>query len=101
MKGELIAAIGMTEPGAGSDIAGIRTSAVDAGDHFVVNGAKTFITNGQNADLVITAVAPPPTATAGSRCWCSNEGCQASNAAATSTSWACTARTPPSWCSPT
>jgi acyl-CoA dehydrogenase len=56
VTGELIAAIGMTEPGAGSDIAGIRTSAVDAGDHFVVNGAKTFITNGQNADLVITAV---------------------------------------------
>ena len=56
VSGELIAAIGMTEPGAGSDLAGIRTSAVDAGDHFVVNGAKTFITNGQNADLVITAV---------------------------------------------
>ena len=56
VKGELIAAIGMTEPGAGSDVAGIRTTGVDAGDHFVVNGAKTFITNGQNADLVITAV---------------------------------------------
>ena len=50
----------MTEPGAGSDVAGIRTSAVDAGDHFVVNGAKTFITNGQNADLVITAVRTSP-----------------------------------------
>ena len=60
VKGELIAAIGMTEPGAGSDVAGIRTSAVDAGDHFVVNGAKTFITNGQNADLVITAVRTSP-----------------------------------------
>ena len=50
----------MTEPGAGSDVAGIRTSGVDAGDHFVVNGAKTFITNGQNADLVITAVRTSP-----------------------------------------
>lgn len=60
VRGELIAAIGMTEPGAGSDVAGIRTSAVDAGDHFVVNGAKTFITNGQNADLVITAVRTSP-----------------------------------------
>jgi alkylation response protein AidB-like acyl-CoA dehydrogenase len=56
VRGELIAAIGMTEPGAGSDVAGIRTSAIDKGDHFLVNGAKTFITNGQNADLVITAV---------------------------------------------
>ncbi len=55
-SGTLIAAIAMTEPGAGSDVAGIRTSAVDAGDHYVINGAKTFITNGQNADLVITAV---------------------------------------------
>jgi acyl-CoA dehydrogenase len=56
VSGNLIAAIGMTEPGAGSDVAAIRTSGVDAGDHFAVNGAKTFITNGQNADLVITAV---------------------------------------------
>ena len=46
----------MTEPGAGSDLAGIRTSARRDGDHYVVNGAKTFITNGINADLVITAV---------------------------------------------
>jgi acyl-CoA dehydrogenase len=60
VAGELIGAIGMTEPGAGSDVAGIRTTAVDAGDHFIVNGAKTFITNGQNADLVITAVRTSP-----------------------------------------
>ena len=46
----------MTEPGAGSDLAGIRTSAVRDGDDYVVNGSKTFITNGINADLVITAV---------------------------------------------
>ncbi|MDF2826927.1 MAG: acyl-CoA dehydrogenase [Mycobacterium sp.] len=60
VAGELIAAIGMTEPGAGSDVAAIRTSGVDAGDHFIVNGAKTFITNGQNADLLITAVRTSP-----------------------------------------
>jgi len=60
VSGELIAAIGMTEPGAGSDVAAIRTGAVDAGDHFIVNGAKTFITNGQNADLVIAAVRTSP-----------------------------------------
>jgi len=55
-SGELITAVAMTEPGAGSDLAGIRTSARRDGDHYVVNGAKTFITNGVNADLVITAV---------------------------------------------
>jgi alkylation response protein AidB-like acyl-CoA dehydrogenase len=55
-SGELITAIAMTEPGAGSDLAGIRTSATRDGDAYVVNGAKTFITNGINADLVITAV---------------------------------------------
>jgi alkylation response protein AidB-like acyl-CoA dehydrogenase len=55
-SGDLITAVAMTEPGAGSDLAGIRTSAVRDGDSYVVNGAKTFITNGINADLVITAV---------------------------------------------
>ena len=55
-SGELITAIAMTEPGAGSDLAGIRTSAKRDGDHYVVNGAKTFITNGINADLVVAAV---------------------------------------------
>jgi alkylation response protein AidB-like acyl-CoA dehydrogenase len=55
-SGELITAIAMTEPGAGSDLSGIRTSARRDGENYLVNGAKTFITNGINADLVITAV---------------------------------------------
>jgi alkylation response protein AidB-like acyl-CoA dehydrogenase len=55
-SGELITAIAMTEPGIGSDLAGMRTSARRDGDSYVVNGSKTFITNGINADLVITAV---------------------------------------------
>jgi alkylation response protein AidB-like acyl-CoA dehydrogenase len=59
-SGELITAIAMTEPGAGSDLAGIRTSAVPDGAELVVNGSKTFITNGINADLVITAVRTGP-----------------------------------------
>jgi len=59
-SGELITAVAMTEPGAGSDLAGIRTSAVADGDDLIVNGAKTFITNGINADLVITAVRTGP-----------------------------------------
>jgi alkylation response protein AidB-like acyl-CoA dehydrogenase len=56
VSGELITAVAMTEPGAGSDLSGIRTSARRDGEHYVVNGSKTFITNGINADLVITAV---------------------------------------------
>ncbi len=52
-SGELITAVAMTEPGTGSDLAGIKTTAVRDGDEFVVNGAKTFITNGINSDLVV------------------------------------------------
>ena len=59
-SGELITAIAMTEPGIGSDLAGMTTRAIRDGDHYVVNGAKTFITNGINADLVITAVKTDP-----------------------------------------
>ena len=59
-SGELVTAIAMTEPGIGSDLASMSTTAVLDGDHYVVNGAKTFITNGINADLVITAVKTDP-----------------------------------------
>ena len=52
-SGDLVTAIAMSEPGAGSDLAGIRTSAVRDGDSFVLNGQKTFITNGEHADLVV------------------------------------------------
>jgi alkylation response protein AidB-like acyl-CoA dehydrogenase len=58
--GELIAAIAMTEPGIGSDLAGMSTSARREGDHYVVNGSKTFITNGINCDLVIVAAKTDP-----------------------------------------
>ena len=58
--GELITAVAMTEPGTGSDLAAIATRAPRDGDHYVVDGAKTFITNGINADLVITAVKTDP-----------------------------------------
>jgi alkylation response protein AidB-like acyl-CoA dehydrogenase len=53
-------AIAMTEPGAGSDLAGIKTTARPDGDHYVVTGSKTFITNGINSDLVVTAVKTDP-----------------------------------------
>ncbi|MBF5094146.1 acyl-CoA dehydrogenase [Azospirillum sp. INR13] len=54
-SGELIAAIGMSEPGTGSDLRAMRTSAARSGDDYIVNGQKTFITNGMNAGLVVTA----------------------------------------------
>jgi acyl-CoA dehydrogenase len=56
LAGELIGSLAITEPGGGSDVAGIRTSAARDGDHYVVNGAKTFITSGVRADFVTTAV---------------------------------------------
>ena len=59
-SGELVTAIAMTEPGIGSDLASMSTTAIRDGDHYVVNGSKTFITNGINADLVITAVKTDP-----------------------------------------
>jgi alkylation response protein AidB-like acyl-CoA dehydrogenase len=59
-SGELITAIAMTEPGMGSDLASMATTAVRQSDHYLVNGSKTFISNGINADLVITAVKTDP-----------------------------------------
>jgi len=56
LAGETIGSLAITEPGGGSDVAGIRTTAVRDGDHYVVNGAKTFITSGTRADFVTTAV---------------------------------------------
>jgi alkylation response protein AidB-like acyl-CoA dehydrogenase len=60
--GELVTAVAMTEPGMGSDLASMATTAVRDGDHYVVNGSKTFITNGINADLVIVAAKTDPAA---------------------------------------
>jgi alkylation response protein AidB-like acyl-CoA dehydrogenase len=62
VSGELISAIAMTEPGAGSDLQGIRTTAVDKGDHYVLNGSKTFISNGIMSDLVIVVARTNPDA---------------------------------------
>ncbi len=56
VSGQQIACLAITEPGAGSDVAGIRTRAVRDGDHYVINGAKTYITSGLRADLVTLAV---------------------------------------------
>jgi alkylation response protein AidB-like acyl-CoA dehydrogenase len=59
-SGESITAVAMTEPGMGSDLASMGTTAIRDGDVYVVNGSKTFITNGINADLVVTAVKTDP-----------------------------------------
>jgi alkylation response protein AidB-like acyl-CoA dehydrogenase len=59
-SGELITAIAMSEPGTGSDLQGIKTRAVKDGDSWVLNGAKTFITNGINSDLVIVVAQTDP-----------------------------------------
>ncbi len=59
-SGETLLAIGMTEPSGGSDLAALRTTAVRDGDDWVINGSKTFITNGYSADLVVTAVRTSP-----------------------------------------
>ena len=57
----MIGAIAMTEPGAGSDLQGIKTSAKKDGNHYVINGSKTFITNGQHANLIIVVSKTDPT----------------------------------------
>ncbi|MFV0126791.1 acyl-CoA dehydrogenase family protein [Streptomyces sp. HMX112] len=59
-SGELISAIAMTEPGAGSDLQAIRTTAEDRGDHWLLNGSKTFISNGILADLVVVVARTTP-----------------------------------------
>ncbi len=60
-SGELIGAIAMTEPGAGSDLQGVKTRAEKDGNHYRINGSKTFITNGQNANLIIVVAKTDPT----------------------------------------
>jgi alkylation response protein AidB-like acyl-CoA dehydrogenase len=62
IKGQRIGCLGITEPGAGSDVAGIRTTAIRDGDEYVINGAKTFITNGARADFCVLVTKTDPDA---------------------------------------
>jgi acyl-CoA dehydrogenase len=64
-RGEAVGAVAMTEPGAGSDLQGIRTHAVADGDDFIINGSKTFISNGQHANVIITVAKTDPSARGG------------------------------------
>jgi acyl-CoA dehydrogenase len=61
LTGENIVAIAMTEPGAGSDLQAVRTTAIRDGDDYVINGSKTYITNGQNASMILTVAKTDPT----------------------------------------
>ncbi|WP_299193825.1 acyl-CoA dehydrogenase family protein [uncultured Erythrobacter sp.] len=60
VSGDIISAIAMTEPGAGSDLQGVKTTAVADGNDLIINGSKTYITNGQNADVVIVVAKTDP-----------------------------------------
>ncbi|CAN7549317.1 acyl-CoA dehydrogenase family protein [Phenylobacterium sp. LjRoot164] len=60
VSGAIITAIAMTEPGTGSDLQGVKTTAIRDGNHYVLNGSKTYITNGQNADVVIVVAKTDP-----------------------------------------
>lgn len=62
VNGDIVTAIAMTEPGTGSDLQGVKTNAVLDGDHYILNGSKTFITNGQLADLIIVVAKTNPEA---------------------------------------
>jgi len=64
VSGEVITAIAMTEPGSGSDLAGVRATAVRDGDDYIINGSKTYISNGQSADIVIVVAKTDPVASA-------------------------------------
>lgn len=55
VSGQYIGAVAMTEPGVGSDLKSIKTTAIRSGDHYIINGQKTFVTNGTNADLIVVA----------------------------------------------
>jgi alkylation response protein AidB-like acyl-CoA dehydrogenase len=81
-RGEIVGAIAMSEPAAGSDLQGVRSTAIDKGDHFLLNGSKTFITNGWHADLVIVVAKTDPAAGAkGTSLLSSNAACPASRRA--------------------
>ena len=96
-SGETITAIAMTEPSAGSDLASVATTARSDGGSYVLNGVKTFITNGINADLIVVAARTGQSgATATSASSSSKRARQGSNAAATSKSSASMRRTRPS-----
>lgn len=97
ISGELIVAVAMTEPGAGSDLAGIRTSAVRDGDDWIINGAKTFISSGINCDLVVVVCRTDPEAGhKGFTLLVVEAGMEGFSRGRKLERWGCITRTPPS-----
>ena len=89
VSGDAITAIAMTEPGAGSDLQGMRTTAVKDGDDYIINGSKTFITNGWLSDMVIVCAKTDPSKVPKvSRCLLSTRRQRASKRARSSKRWA-------------
>ena len=103
IAGEMVGAIGVSEPSAGSDVFSIRTTARRDGDFYVVNGRKIFITNGTQADYItlLTKTDRRRRATTASRCWWCRPTRPASASPRSSRRSATTRPTPPSWCSRT
>ena len=98
IAGERIAALGITEPGAGSDVASIRTKAARVDGGYVVNGSKTFITNGVRADFLVCAVKTAAEGGHGGISFLSSSAtCRGTRSPASSRRWAGTHPTPPSW----
>ena len=101
VSGESILAVAITEPGAGSDVAGLKTRAEDKGDHYLLNGSKTYISNGINADLVVVVARTDPEKRHGLSLFVVERGMEGFRAwQATSRRWVSRARTRPS-CSST
>jgi len=94
VSGEKILAVAMTEPSTGSDLAGMRTSAVDKGDHWLLNGAKTYISNGIISDVVIVAARTDPNSRHGLSLFIVDAAWRGSNAAQSSPRWAFMRRIP-------
>ncbi len=103
VTGELVLAIAMTEPGTGSDLQSVRTTAIRNGDDYVINGSKTFISNGSHCDLlIIVAKTDAPWERRASRCSSPKpKACPASNAVASCRRSVSTDRTPANCSSPT
>ena len=101
IKGDTVCALGITEPGTGSDMANLVTRAEKKGDRYLLTGSKIFITNGVYGDLYFVAARTergrPIVAMTASPCSSSSAGCRASRSAASSTRWACAPRTRRSW----
>ncbi|EUA50743.1 putative acyl-CoA dehydrogenase [Mycobacterium xenopi 3993] len=101
LAGEKIGALAITEPGGGSDVGHLRTTAVRDGDHYIVNGAKTYITSGSGPTTWSPRSAPAARVPLACRCWWWKRAHRGSRSPASSTRWVGAPRIPPSCPTPT